>query len=168
MVRVAIRTGWRALPSASRFTIRSMKVTRRLTSLAGPAVVTSGSQLPVRNFWTAASATLKARIVREWTLLPTYFSAASVGSATSNKNPSKSARMTSSLIVAMTNSLVVVMTNEEGRLSYRLAIDKETELGPALALKLAPQIGEDLVRALLDAPQITLAAARSRRKLLVG
>jgi hypothetical protein len=106
--------------------------------------------------------------VREWTLLPTYFSAASVGSATSNKNPSKSARMTSSLIVAMTNSLVVVMTNEEGRLGYRLAIDKQTELAPALALKLAPQIGEDLVRALLDAPQITLAAARSRRKLLVG
>jgi pyruvate-ferredoxin/flavodoxin oxidoreductase len=76
--------------------------------------------------------------------------------------------MTSSLIVAMTNSLVVVMTNEEGRLGYRLAIDKQTELAPALALKLAPQIGEDLVRALLDAPQITLAAARSRRKLLVG
>src|SRR5260370_20887935 len=36
-----------------------------------------------------------------------------------------------------------------------MAIDKQTELAPALALKLAPQIGEDLVRALLDAPQIT-------------
>jgi hypothetical protein len=45
-------------------------------------------------------------------LLPTYFSAASAGSAASNKNPSRSARMTSSLIVAMTNSLVVVMTND--------------------------------------------------------
>jgi pyruvate-ferredoxin/flavodoxin oxidoreductase len=37
--------------------------------------------------------------------------------------------------------------NAEFGLGYRLAIDKQTELARALALKLAPQIGEDLVRA---------------------
>jgi pyruvate-ferredoxin/flavodoxin oxidoreductase len=45
--------------------------------------------------------------------------------------------------------------NAEFGLGYRLAIDKQTEIARALALKLAPQIGEKLVHALLNAPQIT-------------
>jgi pyruvate-ferredoxin/flavodoxin oxidoreductase len=45
--------------------------------------------------------------------------------------------------------------NAEFGLGYRLAIDRQTDLARALARKLAPQIGEDLVRALLDAPQVT-------------
>jgi pyruvate-ferredoxin/flavodoxin oxidoreductase len=43
--------------------------------------------------------------------------------------------------------------NAEFGLGYRIAIDKQTELAHALALKLAPQVGEDLVRALIGAPQ---------------
>jgi pyruvate-ferredoxin/flavodoxin oxidoreductase len=45
--------------------------------------------------------------------------------------------------------------NAEFGLGYRLAIDKQTEFARALLVKLAPQIGDDLVRALLDAPQVT-------------
>jgi len=45
--------------------------------------------------------------------------------------------------------------NAEFGLGYRLAIDKQTESAHALALKLAPQIGEELVRALISAPQTT-------------
>jgi pyruvate-ferredoxin/flavodoxin oxidoreductase len=45
--------------------------------------------------------------------------------------------------------------NAEFGLGYRLAIDKQTELAHALARKLGPQIGEDLVRALIEAPQVT-------------
>jgi pyruvate-ferredoxin/flavodoxin oxidoreductase len=54
--------------------------------------------------------------------------------------------------------------NAEFGLGYRLAIDKQTELAHALALKLAPQIGDDLVRALLDAPQITESDFRIQRE----
>jgi len=54
--------------------------------------------------------------------------------------------------------------NAEFGLGYRLAIDKQIELAHALALKLAPQIGEDLVRALLDAPQITESDFRIQRE----
>jgi pyruvate-ferredoxin/flavodoxin oxidoreductase len=54
--------------------------------------------------------------------------------------------------------------NAEFGLGYRLAIDKQTELAHALARKLAPQIGEDLVRALLDAPQITESDFRIQRE----
>jgi pyruvate-ferredoxin/flavodoxin oxidoreductase len=43
--------------------------------------------------------------------------------------------------------------NAEFGLGYRIAIDRQTELAHALALMLAPQIGEDLVRALTSAPQ---------------
>jgi pyruvate-ferredoxin/flavodoxin oxidoreductase len=45
--------------------------------------------------------------------------------------------------------------NAEFGLGYRLAIDQQTELARALARKLAPQIGENLMHDLLDAPQIT-------------
>ncbi|HVN45268.1 MAG TPA: pyruvate:ferredoxin (flavodoxin) oxidoreductase, partial [Steroidobacteraceae bacterium] len=45
--------------------------------------------------------------------------------------------------------------NAEFALGYRLAIDQQTELARALAQKLAPQIGADLVAALLAAPQLT-------------
>ncbi len=45
--------------------------------------------------------------------------------------------------------------NAEFGLGYRLAIDQQAELARALARKLAPQIGEDLVHDLLDASQIT-------------
>src|SRR6266540_2210880 len=54
--------------------------------------------------------------------------------------------------------------NAEFGLGYRLAIDKQTELAHALARKLAPQIGEDLVRALLDEPQITESDFRIQRE----
>jgi len=44
--------------------------------------------------------------------------------------------------------------NAEFGLGYRLAIDVQTEYARSLARKLAPQIGEDLVKALLDAQQV--------------
>jgi hypothetical protein len=87
MLRVTLRTGSIAFPWASCPESRSMKVARRLTSLARPVVANSTSQSSGRNLWTAASATLKARIVRTSTLLPTYFSAASAGPAVSNRSP---------------------------------------------------------------------------------
>ena len=54
--------------------------------------------------------------------------------------------------------------NAEFGLGYRLAIDRQTELAHALARKLAPQIGEDLARALLEAPQITESDFRLQRE----
>jgi len=54
--------------------------------------------------------------------------------------------------------------NAEFGLGYRLAIDKQTESAHALARKLVSQIGEDLVRALLDAPQITESDFRIQRE----
>jgi len=44
--------------------------------------------------------------------------------------------------------------NAEFGLGYRLAIDVQTKYACSLARRLAPQIGEDLVKALLDAQQI--------------
>ncbi|HUK07239.1 MAG TPA: pyruvate:ferredoxin (flavodoxin) oxidoreductase [Stellaceae bacterium] len=54
--------------------------------------------------------------------------------------------------------------NAEFGLGYRLAIDKQTELAHVLALKLAPQIGDDLVKALLSAPQVTESDFRIQRE----
>ncbi|MBV8576530.1 MAG: pyruvate:ferredoxin (flavodoxin) oxidoreductase, partial [Acetobacteraceae bacterium] len=54
--------------------------------------------------------------------------------------------------------------NAEFGLGYRLAIDKQTELAHLLAQKLAPQIGEDLVHALMTAPQITESDFRIQRE----
>jgi pyruvate-ferredoxin/flavodoxin oxidoreductase len=54
--------------------------------------------------------------------------------------------------------------NAEFGLGYRLAIDKQIDLARMLALKLAPQVGADLVRALLDAPQITESDFRIQRE----
>jgi pyruvate-ferredoxin/flavodoxin oxidoreductase len=55
--------------------------------------------------------------------------------------------------VAWSNSLFE--DNAEFGLGFRLAIDKQTELARDLAVKLKERIGADLVRALLDAPQLT-------------
>ena len=44
--------------------------------------------------------------------------------------------------------------NAEFGLGYRIAIDQQTQQARALAKKLAPQVGEDLVTALLQAPQV--------------
>ena len=54
--------------------------------------------------------------------------------------------------------------NAEFGLGYRLAIDKQTQLAHALARKLAAQIGEDLIRALIDAPQTTESDFRIQRE----
>jgi pyruvate-ferredoxin/flavodoxin oxidoreductase len=53
--------------------------------------------------------------------------------------------------------------NAEFGLGYRLAIDKQTEIATGLARKLAPQLGEDLVQALLAAPQVTESDFRVQR-----
>ena len=53
--------------------------------------------------------------------------------------------------------------NAEFGLGYRLAIDQQTELAHALARKLAPQIGEALVKATLEAPQLTESDFRIQR-----
>jgi pyruvate-ferredoxin/flavodoxin oxidoreductase len=45
--------------------------------------------------------------------------------------------------------------NAEFGLGYRIAIDQQAEQARSLVTKLAPKIGEDLVTALLSAPQIT-------------
>ncbi|MFT9442258.1 MAG: pyruvate:ferredoxin (flavodoxin) oxidoreductase [Acetobacter papayae] len=55
--------------------------------------------------------------------------------------------------VAWSNSLFE--DNAEFGLGFRLAIDQQTELAHALSRKLADRIGQDLVSALLDAPQRT-------------
>ena len=58
--------------------------------------------------------------------------------------------------------------NAEFGLGYRLAIDKQPEIAKGLARKLAPRLGEDLVTAILAAPQVTESdfrrAARARRR----
>jgi pyruvate-ferredoxin/flavodoxin oxidoreductase len=54
--------------------------------------------------------------------------------------------------------------NAEFGLGYRLAIDKQTAIAKALARKLAPRLGEDLVTALLDAPQVTESDVRVQRE----
>ena len=53
--------------------------------------------------------------------------------------------------------------NAEFGLGYRLAIDQQTELAHALARKLAPPIGEALVKATLEAPQLTESDFRIQR-----
>ena len=54
--------------------------------------------------------------------------------------------------------------NAEFGLGYRLSIDHQSELARMLATKLAPQIGENLVRDLLDAPQITESDFKRQRE----
>jgi pyruvate-ferredoxin/flavodoxin oxidoreductase len=58
--------------------------------------------------------------------------------------------------------------NAEFGLGYRLAIDKQAEIARGLALKLAPKLGEDLVKALLEAPQITESDFRVQRERLAA
>ena len=54
--------------------------------------------------------------------------------------------------------------NAEFGLGYRLAIDSQTEFARTLARKLAPQIGDDLVQALIAAPQVTESDFRIQRE----
>jgi pyruvate-ferredoxin/flavodoxin oxidoreductase len=54
--------------------------------------------------------------------------------------------------------------NAEFGLGYRLAIDTQSAQVRALAQKLAPRIGEDLVAAVLKAPQITESDFRVQRQ----
>jgi pyruvate-ferredoxin/flavodoxin oxidoreductase len=54
--------------------------------------------------------------------------------------------------------------NAEFGLGYRLAIDSQTALARALAQTLAPRIGEDLVEAVLQAPQVTESDFRVQRQ----
>jgi pyruvate-ferredoxin/flavodoxin oxidoreductase len=54
--------------------------------------------------------------------------------------------------------------NAEFGLGYRLAIDSQSQQARALAQKLAPRIGGDLVAALLQAPQITESDFRVQRQ----
>jgi pyruvate-ferredoxin/flavodoxin oxidoreductase len=58
--------------------------------------------------------------------------------------------------------------NAEFGLGYRLAIDKQTELAHVLARKLGPQIGEDLVRALIEAPQVTESDFHTQRQRVMA
>ena len=54
--------------------------------------------------------------------------------------------------------------NAEFGLGYRLAIDSQTAQARALAQKLAARIGEDLVTAILQAPQVTESDFRVQRQ----
>jgi pyruvate-ferredoxin/flavodoxin oxidoreductase len=54
--------------------------------------------------------------------------------------------------------------NAEFGLGYRLAIDQQTAFAKVLARRLAPKIGEDLVTALLEAPQGTESDFRLQRE----
>jgi pyruvate-ferredoxin/flavodoxin oxidoreductase len=54
--------------------------------------------------------------------------------------------------------------NAEFGLGYRVAADKQTELARSLATRLAPRLGEDLVDALLGAPQLTESDFRLQRE----
>ena len=54
--------------------------------------------------------------------------------------------------------------NAEFGLGYRLAVDSQTALARALAEKLAPRIGADLVTAILQAPQVTESDFRVQRE----
>src|SRR5262249_58543757 len=58
--------------------------------------------------------------------------------------------------------------NAEFGLGYRLAIDKQVDMAHVLARKLASQIGEDLVRALIEAPQITESDYRTQRQRVIA
>jgi pyruvate-ferredoxin/flavodoxin oxidoreductase len=54
--------------------------------------------------------------------------------------------------------------NAEFGLGYRIAIDQQTEFARSLARKLAPRLGEDLVTALLQAPQLSESDLRIQRE----
>jgi pyruvate-ferredoxin/flavodoxin oxidoreductase len=56
--------------------------------------------------------------------------------------------------------------NAEFGLGYRLAIDSQTSLAQALAQKMASRVGDDLVHAILQAPQITESDVRVQRQRL--
>jgi pyruvate-ferredoxin/flavodoxin oxidoreductase len=56
--------------------------------------------------------------------------------------------------------------NAEFGLGYRLAIDSQTSQAQALAQKLAARLGDDLVHAILQAPQITESDVRVQRQRL--
>jgi len=58
--------------------------------------------------------------------------------------------------------------NAEFGLGYRIAIDQQAENSKALARKLAPKLGEDLVTALLEAPQSTESDFRVQRERLAA
>ncbi len=58
--------------------------------------------------------------------------------------------------------------NAEFGLGYRLAIDKQAAIAKGLAQKLAPRIGEDLVTALLAAPQVTESEFLVQRERLAA
>lgn len=53
--------------------------------------------------------------------------------------------------------------NAEFGLGFRLAADKHLELATALVRRLAPSVGEDLARAILDAPQERESELRAQR-----
>jgi pyruvate-ferredoxin/flavodoxin oxidoreductase len=53
--------------------------------------------------------------------------------------------------------------NAEFGLGYRMAIDKQTEIATGFARKLAPQLGEQLIQAILGAPQGTESDFRVQR-----
>ncbi|SFJ05336.1 pyruvate:ferredoxin (flavodoxin) oxidoreductase [Celeribacter neptunius] len=54
--------------------------------------------------------------------------------------------------------------NAEFGLGFRLAADKQTALAQSLVKKLAPELGEDLVEAILTAPQIRESEIRTQRE----
>ncbi|MBV8092990.1 MAG: pyruvate:ferredoxin (flavodoxin) oxidoreductase [Acetobacteraceae bacterium] len=58
--------------------------------------------------------------------------------------------------------------NAEFGLGFRLAADKHLEVAQALLRKLAPQVGEDLVHAILDAPQERESELRAQRARIVA
>ena len=58
--------------------------------------------------------------------------------------------------------------NAEFGMGYRIAIDKQREIARGLSLKLAPRLGEDLVTAILGAPQITESDYRVQRERMVA
>jgi pyruvate-ferredoxin/flavodoxin oxidoreductase len=53
--------------------------------------------------------------------------------------------------------------NAEFGLGFRLAADKHVELAIALLRRLAPKLGEELVRSILDAPQVRESELRAQR-----
>jgi pyruvate-ferredoxin/flavodoxin oxidoreductase len=54
--------------------------------------------------------------------------------------------------------------NAEFGLGFRLAIDKQTEIARTLLMELSPIVGENLVSAILDAPQITESELAEQRQ----
>lgn len=56
--------------------------------------------------------------------------------------------------------------NAEFGLGFRLAADKHLELARSLAQEMAPEVGEELVAAILSAPQIRESEIRAQRELV--